>query len=131
MPDARNDFGDSFAGDILQSRQRLEGGIDAEINEILRLVILEDHPAIGESVQHVLEQGTVEFLALAQLLLHPFALGDVASCGENEFAPARFDDAGADLNRHDGTVLAAVRRLEDAMALLQQLPAPDLDELFV
>src|ERR1035441_8415536 len=68
LPDTWDHLGDPPAGHVLQSGLRRKGVIDGEEDEILGFSVFEQHAAIGKTVQQVLEQGTIEFLALEQRL---------------------------------------------------------------
>ena len=63
--DSRDDLRRSLADHVLQAGQSSEGVVDGQIDEILRMaVFVEKHPAIGEPVEHVLEQRAILGLAL-------------------------------------------------------------------
>ncbi len=59
LPYARNDLRYFFPGDIFQSCQRFKSLINAQIDEIMRHFLFKEHPAIGKSVQHIFEKGTI------------------------------------------------------------------------
>ncbi len=75
--DSRNDFGGGFAYDILQSRQLFKGRVHFKVHKILGTVLVENHPATGEALKHVIEQGTIARFTLPQAGLQLFAFGDI------------------------------------------------------
>ena len=64
--DARNDLGHPLPHNVLQPGKGFKGVVHGKVDEVLRALPVEQHAAIGESVQHVLEQGAISSLALSQ-----------------------------------------------------------------
>ena len=59
-----NDFAGPAADKVGQTGLAVKRLIDPEINEILRLAILDQHPAVGNAVQHLFEQGDFRRIGL-------------------------------------------------------------------
>src|ERR1022692_347176 len=96
LPDTWNYLSDPPTDHVLQSGLRRKGVIGNEVDEVLGFPVFEQHAAIGKTVQQVLEQGTIEFLALAQFLLGAQALADVAGDHGSAYDLAtRISDRGA------------------------------------
>ena len=53
--DARNNFGDFFTGDSLQTGKGFKGAVNLQVEEIRRATLIDEHPAIGKAIQHILE----------------------------------------------------------------------------
>ncbi len=66
MADAGNDLRYFFARHVPEAGQAHESGVDVEVDEVPWFASIEEHPAIGISIQHAVEKGTVMFFALPQ-----------------------------------------------------------------
>ena len=70
LADSGDHHRNGLAGDFVEPGQRFERLIDAEVDEIAgHSGVVVQHAAIGDAVQHVVEQRTVGRLALAQCRL--------------------------------------------------------------
>jgi len=116
-PNAREDVGHLSADDVLESRQPAEGGVHVQVDEVRRAVVLVvEHPAVRESLEHVLEQRPIAVLETPQRLFCPLPLRDVARDAENaDPAAVIVDETHLQLGPHRGAVLAGLLELGDVV----------------
>ena len=77
LPQPGNDRGRFLPDDVPQPGQGFKGLVHIEVEEVMRPALVEQHPAMGNSIEHVLEQGPVTGLTRADRLLRPLPRGDV------------------------------------------------------